>query len=64
VNDVTLDITIRLDAGADLQTMRRAFDRALIANMLARNGGMKQRTADALGITREGLWKLTKRLEL
>lgn len=63
MSDPTLQITLTLDAGADLQTMRREFDRAVISNVLARSG-TKTKAAKALGIKRESLWRMMKRLEV
>ena len=55
---------IRVDRTKDLATMRREFDRAVIANALARNDGKVMRAAAALGITREGLYRIMRRLEM
>jgi two-component system, NtrC family, response regulator HydG len=47
-----------------LDEARRAFERQFVSAALTRAGGHQIRAADALGVTRQGLAKLIKRLGL
>ena len=52
------------DAVETLQHARELFERQYVRGALARAGGRKGRAALALGVTRQGLAKLLKRLDL
>ena len=47
-----------------LQQARELFERRYVSGALARAGGRRGRAAQALGVTRQGLAKLLKRLDL
>ena len=51
-------------AGGTLGEARASFERRFVRDALARAGGQRLRAARALGISRQGLAKLIKRLDL
>ena len=52
------------DARPTLEAARRAFDRQFVREALSRAGGRRTYAARELGLTRQGLAKLVKRLDL
>jgi transcriptional regulator with GAF, ATPase, and Fis domain len=49
---------------ATLEEARQSFERQFVSSALARAGGHHARAAEALGVSRQGLAKLIKRLGL
>jgi transcriptional regulator with GAF, ATPase, and Fis domain len=49
---------------ATLDEARQTFERHFVSTALARSGGHQSRAAQALGVSRQGLAKLIKRLGL
>ena len=66
VGPSTLPACIAGDTAAveTLQHARALFERRYVSGALARAGGRRGRAALALGVTRQGLAKLLKRLDL
>jgi DNA-binding NtrC family response regulator len=52
------------DQPRTLEEARRRFDREFVATAIARSGGRYARAARELGVSRQGLAKLLKRLSL
>ncbi|MEO8257343.1 MAG: sigma-54 dependent transcriptional regulator [Acidobacteriota bacterium] len=52
----------RYTEAARLEQARHVFEERFVRAALARNGGQRMRTADELGVTRQGLTKLMTRL--
>ena len=53
---------VKLDTRETLDAARRRFEERFVRAALARNGGQRLRTADELGVSRQGLTKLMTRL--
>ncbi len=53
-----------LDSGLPLRQARERFDRRYVVSILERHNGNRTRTASALGISRQALLKMVKRLGL
>jgi DNA-binding NtrC family response regulator len=53
-----------LDCGLPLRQARERFDRRYVSSILERHNGNRTRTASALGISRQALLKMVKRLGL
>ncbi len=53
-----------LDCGLPLRQARERFDRRYVTSILERHNGNRTRTASALGISRQALLKMVKRLGL
>jgi DNA-binding NtrC family response regulator/tetratricopeptide (TPR) repeat protein len=51
-------------AGASFEEARAEFERRFVRAALARTGGHRLRTARALGVTRQGLAKMLRRLQI
>jgi DNA-binding NtrC family response regulator/tetratricopeptide (TPR) repeat protein len=56
--------TAAIRAPATLDEARQSFERQFVSTALARSGGHHSRAAQALGVSRQGLAKLIKRLGL
>lgn len=61
--DRNVFVSLDVDNHEHLLTARTRFEALVLDAALRRNDGHRQNTARDLGYTREGLWKLMRRLK-
>ena len=64
IEDVHFSPRVRCRVPQGLRHASRDFERRLVEDTLARNGGNRTRTAQSLGMSRQGLYRKLKRLGL
>ena len=64
IEDVHFSPRVRYRVPRGLRHASRDFERQLVEDTLARNGGNRTRTAQSLGMSRQGLYRKLKRLGL
>ena len=64
IDDVHFSPRVRCRVPPGLRHASRDFERRLVQDTLARNGGNRTRTAQSLGMSRQGLYRKLKRLGL